>query len=247
MGYLLTEIVVYLVIAGLIGFAFGWLVRDGALNKYFDKLIGFIKKIWEAIKSFFGKIKAYCSSIEIFKKSSETKEPTKSDTEDKEKFCLITKVKELWNTYYLTLTTSKKVVKETKEEVKETAPEKVAEVSKEEPKVEEVKTEEPIQEVAKEVEPEVVVPVETEEVIDDASKPTLFTETPTDGADKLSALKGIGPVLEKKLNELGVYTYAQIASWDSEQEVWIGTQMAFPKRVTKEEWVKQAKELLKNK
>ena len=45
----------------------------------------------------------------------------------------------------------------------------------------------------------------------------------------------------------GVYSFEQIASWDTEQEVWIGTQMAFPKRVTNEEWVKQAKELLKNK
>jgi predicted flap endonuclease-1-like 5' DNA nuclease len=242
MGYLLTEIVVYLVIAGLIGFAFGWAVRDGVLDKYFDKVIELIKKAWAAIKSLFTKIKSYFSNLELFKKSDKTKENVKSDTKDEdEKFCLITKVKELWNTYYLTLTTSKKVVKEAKEEVKETTPEKVA-------KVEEPAKEDTVEEtVAKEVEAEVATSTETVEVIDDASKPTLFTETPTEGADKLSALKGIGPVLEKKLNELGVYTYAQIASWDSEQEVWIGTQMAFPKRVTKEEWVKQAKELVKNK
>jgi predicted flap endonuclease-1-like 5' DNA nuclease len=222
MGYLLTEIVVYLVIAGLIGFAFGWLVRDGALDKYFDKLIGFIKMIWSSIIGLFGK------------------------------------VKELWNAYYLTLTTSKKVVEEPNAEVQETkeevAPAKVAEVIKEEVKIEEPLVEEPKAEVLEETVTEIAKDVEVLKVeepkvstSEETNSPVLLTEAPESGADKLSSIKGIGPVLEKKLNELGVYSFEQIASWDAAQELWIGTQMAFPKRVTKEEWVKQAKELLKNK
>ena len=63
MGYLLTEIVVYLVIAGLIGFAFGWAVRDGVLDKYLNKLIELLKQVWAVILGFFGKIKSYFSNL----------------------------------------------------------------------------------------------------------------------------------------------------------------------------------------
>ena len=174
MGYLLTEIVVYLVIASLIGFIFGWLVRDGVLDRFFSKT-----------------------------EENQEVAPTKKAEVAKEE--------------------SKPEIKEIKKEV---APEKVTEVIKEEIKVE---VEESLKEVASEK---------------DISKPTLLTKSPEEGQDILSTIKGIGPVLEKKLNELGIYTFEQIASWDAEQEVWIGTQMAFPKRVTKEEWVKQAKELV---
>jgi len=217
MGYLLTEIVVYLVIAGLIGFAFGWLVRDGALDKYCDKLVSFLSKIWVTIKGLFEKLKSAKTEEKIVDVQS-----VKATTEDVKK----------------TEETVTEVIKEdVKEIIEEVAPVKIAEEIKEE-----VKVEEPIKEVLEET----VVEVATQEQ-EDVTKPTLLTKAPSTGADKLSALKGIGPVLEKKLNELGIYTYEQIASWDTEQEVWIGTQMAFPKRVTKEEWVKQAKEFLKNK
>jgi predicted flap endonuclease-1-like 5' DNA nuclease len=190
MGYLLTEIALYLFIAGLIGFAFGWAVKAGALDKYFDKLIELLEKIKKAFKA-----------------------------------------------YYLTLTTTKKVLQEEKSDVKEVTKEEVIE--------------ETVPEVTKEAKTEVSISsekkTETVETLDEEPKPVLLTEAPKAGTDKLSSIKGIGPVLEKKLNELGVYSFEQIASWDATQELWIGTKMAFPKRVTKEEWVKQAKELLKNK
>ena len=210
MGYLLTEIVVYLVIAGLIGFAFGWLVRDGALDKYFDKLVEFINKIWIAIKGLFGKLTSSKEKEEVVNTKSvdATTEDVKKSEETKNVEAVVTVTEEV-------------------------APVKIAKKIKEE-----VKVEEPIAEEIKEV---VAETVETQE---DVIKPTLLTEAPETGADKLSTIKGIGPVLEKKLNELGVYSFEQIASWDTEQELWIGTQMAFPQRVRKEEWVKQAKELL---
>jgi predicted flap endonuclease-1-like 5' DNA nuclease len=85
---------------------------------------------------------------------------------------------------------------------------------------------------------------EVSEVAEETNKPMLFTEVPATGQDKLSALKGLGPTLEKKLNILGIYTFEQIASWTLEQEAWVGKQVAFPNKVTKEEWVKQAKEIL---
>jgi len=77
--------------------------------------------------------------------------------------------------------------------------------------------------------------------------PILLSEPKKEGKDKLSTIKGIGPVLESRLNELGIYHFEQIASWTKEEEEWIGSQMSFPKRVTQEKWVKQAKELMHTK
>ncbi len=94
-----------------------------------------------------------------------------------------------------------------------------------------------------------IAPKEEEQTTNEhsESKPMLLSKAPAKGKDQLSLIKGIGPVLEKKLNELGVYTFEQIASWSKEQEAWISSQIAFPKRVTREAWVKQAKALLKDK
>ena len=219
MGYLLTEIVVYLVIAGLIGFVFGWLVRDGALDKYFNKFVEFINKTWIGIKGLLGKLTSSKEKEDVVNTNDVIAEDVKKIEETKNVEAVVTATEVIT------------------EDVKTT--------------IEEVKTVEPITAELKEVVEEKVVEVTTPtgivEMNEDVVKPTLLTKVPEKGADKLSTIKGIGPVLEKKLNELGIYSFEQIASWNVDQEVWIGTQMAFPKRVTKEEWVKQAKELLKNK
>jgi NADH-quinone oxidoreductase subunit E len=39
--------------------------------------------------------------------------------------------------------------------------------------------------------------------------------------DDLKAISGIGPKLEKVLNDLGVWTYAQIAAWENREVAWI--------------------------
>jgi len=239
MGYLLTEIVVYLVIAGLIGFVFGWLVRDGALDKYFNKFVEFINKTWIRIKGLFVKL---TTSKEVVKEeTTNLKENTKEVVEEEIKKELQESVSDVQK------------VEEAKVSVKEITPETVTEVIKEE-----VKLEKPIEEEVKVKEEtkadvvEVAAVVETakeevSELTDETSTPTLFSEAPAEGEDKLSTLKGLGPVLEKKLNTLGVYTFEQIASWTSEQALWVGTQLSSPNKVIKGEWVKQAKELLKNK
>jgi len=71
----------------------------------------------------------------------------------------------------------------------------------------------------------------------------LLKEAKERGKEKLSLIKGIGPVLEGKLNLLGIYHFEQIASWNAEEQAWINTQIFFPKKVEREEWVRQAKEL----
>ncbi len=58
--------------------------------------------------------------------------------------------------------------------------------------------------------------------------------------DNLQRIKGIGPVNEKKLQELGIFHFDQIARWTREEIRWVGTYLAFPGRIDRENWVSQA-------
>lgn len=76
-----------------------------------------------------------------------------------------------------------------------------------------------------------------------ARPPTLAS--PEGGvADDLKRLKGIGPGNERKLHELGIFHFWQIAAWTPAQIAWVGHFLAFPGRVEREDWVGQAKALL---
>ncbi|MEL6373956.1 MAG: NADH-quinone oxidoreductase subunit NuoE [Pseudomonadota bacterium] len=62
-------------------------------------------------------------------------------------------------------------------------------------------------------------------------------------ADDLKRIKGIGPVNETRLNELGIYHFDQIAGWERPQVRWVGVYLAFPGRIDREDWVGQARVL----
>ena len=67
-------------------------------------------------------------------------------------------------------------------------------------------------------------------------------------ADDLKLINGIGPVYEEKLNELGIYTYDQISKLKAaDREELSAIDGITRDKIEAEEWVKQAKELLKNK
>lgn len=62
----------------------------------------------------------------------------------------------------------------------------------------------------------------------------------------LTAINGIGPVTEKELNEIGIFTYEQISKLGAkEMEYLAGLSGVTKESIQSEEWVKQAKELLK--
>ena len=64
--------------------------------------------------------------------------------------------------------------------------------------------------------------------------------------DDLQTLKGIGPFIEEKLNALGIYTFKQISNMKGELEDQVNKAIEFfPGRVKRDQWVMQAKELLK--
>lgn len=66
---------------------------------------------------------------------------------------------------------------------------------------------------------------------------------PTDGkGDKLTKIKGIGPVNEKRLHGLGIFHFSQIAAWGDQEIAWVNTFLTFKGRIERENWVGQAKD-----
>ncbi len=63
--------------------------------------------------------------------------------------------------------------------------------------------------------------------------------------DDLKLIKGIGPQNEKRLKSIGIKRFKDVASWTKKEQADIGERLAFPGRIEREEWVKQAKELAK--
>ena len=66
----------------------------------------------------------------------------------------------------------------------------------------------------------------------------------TDG-DDLTKLSGVGPVIVKKLNEAGITTFKQIAEWTAEDVAHFDEELSFKGRIERENWIDQAKELMK--
>lgn len=63
--------------------------------------------------------------------------------------------------------------------------------------------------------------------------------------DNLRRIKGIGQGFEKRLNQLGIYRYGQIAAWTAKQQGWVSAELGFPGRVERDEWPAQAGRLAK--
>jgi predicted flap endonuclease-1-like 5' DNA nuclease len=76
-------------------------------------------------------------------------------------------------------------------------------------------------------------------------KPATLTAARESGADDLKLLKGVGPALEKTLNELGFYHFDQVAAWRKAEVEWVDSRLKFKGRIKRDEWIKQAKTLAK--
>lgn len=61
-------------------------------------------------------------------------------------------------------------------------------------------------------------------------------------ADDLKKIKGVGPKMEKLLNSLGFYHFDQVAGWSADEVAWVDANLeGFKGRVSRDEWVAQAK------
>ena len=62
--------------------------------------------------------------------------------------------------------------------------------------------------------------------------------------DRLQAISGIGPVLERVLNEIGIYRFGQLARLTPDNIEWLASRIDwFPQRIQREDWVGQARRL----
>jgi len=63
--------------------------------------------------------------------------------------------------------------------------------------------------------------------------------------DDLKRIKGIGPFIERKLNSIGIYTFQQIANFNPNDEETVNEAIEFfSGRIRRDEWSRQARELM---
>jgi NADH-quinone oxidoreductase subunit E len=72
------------------------------------------------------------------------------------------------------------------------------------------------------------------------TRPTGLDAPRGGSKDNLQRIKGIGKVNERKLNDLGIYHFEQIAGWSASEARWVGTFLAFMGRIEREDWIGQA-------
>ena len=75
-----------------------------------------------------------------------------------------------------------------------------------------------------------------------AAAPTPEPARASGTGDDLTTIKGLGPKLAATLNELGITSFAQIASWSDSDIDKIDSQLGrFEGRIRRDNWVEQAK------
>lgn len=70
-----------------------------------------------------------------------------------------------------------------------------------------------------------------------------YLEGPEGEPDDLKLISGVGPVLQDKLNELGIYHFWQIGKFEQKDIDLVNDAMAFPGRIERDEWIAQARNL----
>ncbi|MGX5850452.1 NADH-quinone oxidoreductase subunit E [Mesorhizobium sp. PL10] len=83
------------------------------------------------------------------------------------------------------------------------------------------------------------------------AKPSLEDKNRPAGIDRpaavddLKLISGVGPKIEGILHTLGIFTFAQVASWKKAERDWVDGYLAFQGRIDRDDWVGQAKVLAK--
>jgi large subunit ribosomal protein L21 len=84
-------------------------------------------------------------------------------------------------------------------------------------------------------------------VAEAAPKAAAPKATATTSGDDISLIGGIGPKIHKALTDMGITTFAQIASWTPADVERIEADIKQKGRVAREDWIEQAKELMAGK
>lgn len=75
-------------------------------------------------------------------------------------------------------------------------------------------------------------------------EPPELLAAPQGRPDDLQRIRGIGRVLHRTLNQLGIHHFRQIADWTEAEIEWIASHInTFPDRIRRDRWTEQAAEL----
>ena len=72
-----------------------------------------------------------------------------------------------------------------------------------------------------------------------------YLDAPNGDPDDLKEISGIGPVIEEKLNSMGIYHFSQIAAFTDRDIELVNNGIDFPGRIERDSWLEQAAELAK--
>jgi len=99
------------------------------------------------------------------------------------------------------------------------------------------------------MEPDTVEEVEVDDDYDteyggrvrrDANRGVVYTEAP-ESCDDLKRISGIAEVLEKRLNDFGIYTFKQVMEWKPQEIEEFSRLLAFRDRIVRDDWQGQAR------
>ena len=75
-------------------------------------------------------------------------------------------------------------------------------------------------------------------------KPEALAAARSGQPDDLKKIKGVGPKLEGMLHDMGIFHFDQIAAWGPSEVAWADANLkGFKGRVSRDDWVQQAKTL----
>mgnify|MGYP001828386361 FL=1 len=81
-----------------------------------------------------------------------------------------------------------------------------------------------------------------DEGLNEGVKPVTLDAPRGSKGDNLKKIKGVGPKLEQLCNRLGFWHFDQIANWSDDEKAWVDANLeGFKGRVTRDDWVEQAK------
>lgn len=76
-------------------------------------------------------------------------------------------------------------------------------------------------------------------------KPKVMAAARGGKPDNLTLIDGVGNAIEKKLFDLGIFHFEQIAKWTADESAWVSNAVGFPGRAARENWVADAAKLAK--
>lgn len=77
------------------------------------------------------------------------------------------------------------------------------------------------------------------------NRPIILSKPRPTGADDLKDIEGIDEKIETELNELGIFHYDQISKWSRKNCDWVDKYLNLENRIKEDNWIEQAKELIK--